>query len=188
MIPDAVDRHFNYMVKHIWQVGNANPHKNYRPLPFPGWCGVTNQDLTATAALALSMKCFGRTKEYETYGKPVLDYYLSPEYYYEQIGLFERGDGINFAERTVYYGVVLECLQIIYSVTGEERLIQVYDNVLAHIFDAFFEGEDGLTYLARGAKTDMNDKSKVYGWEYGSIAFNGYPEMICHLQNYLSFR
>ncbi len=186
LIPSAVERHYQYMIQNIWQIGCANPHKNYRPLPFPGWCGVTNQDLTATAALALSMKCFGRTKEYETYGKPVLDYYLSDEYYYEQIGLFERGDGINYTERTVYHNLVLECLQIIYSVTGEERLMQVYDNVASHLFDAVFVAENGLTYLARGAKTDMHDKSKVYGWEYGSIAFNGYPELLTHMQTYLT--
>ncbi len=185
-IPDAVERHYQYMVKEIWQIGCSNPYKNYRPLPFPGWCGVTNQDLVATAALALCMKVLGRKEQYETYGKPVLDYYLSEEYYYEKIGLFERGDGKNFAERTVYYDVILESLELIYSVTKEQRLMDVYDNVTAHLFDAVFVADDGLTYLARGAKTDEFDKSKVYGWEYGSIAFNGYPALITHMQHYLN--
>ena len=186
LIPSAVERHFDYMVKEIWQIGCGNPYKNYRPLPFPGWCGVTNQDLLATAALALCMKVFGRKEQYETYGKPVLDYYLSEEYYYEQLGLFERGDGKNFAERTVYYDIILESLEMIYSVTGEQRLMDVYDNVTAHLFDALFVGDDGLTYLARGAKTDEFDKSKVYGWEYGAIAFNGYPALITHMQHHLN--
>ncbi len=185
LIPDAIERHYQYMIKEIWQIGCGNPYKNYRPLPFPGWCGVTNQDLVATGALALCMKVFGRKEQYETYGKPVLDYYLSDEYYYEQIGLFERGDGQNFAERTVYYDIILEMLELLYQVTGEQRLREVYDNVTGHLFDALFVGEDGLTYLARGAITDREDKSKVYGWEYGAIAFNGYPSLITHMQHYL---
>lgn len=185
LIPDAVDRHWEFMVNNIWQIGCDNRFLPRRPLPFPGWCGVTNQDLVAVGALAMCMKVFGQTERYEQYGKPVLDNYLSDAFYYKDIGLFERGDGINFAERTVYYDIILEMMQLIYSVTGEQRLMDVYDNVTAHLFDAVFVGDDGLTYLARGAKTDMKDKSKVYGWEYGAIAFSGYPSLIAHMEIYL---
>lgn len=186
LIPDAVNRHWDYMVRNIWQIGCDNRFLNRRPLPFPGWCGVTNQDLVAVGALALCMKTFGYTQRYEQYGKPVLDHYLSPAFYYKDMGLFERGDGINFAERTVYYDIILEMLHLVYSVTKEQRLMDVYDNVAAHLFDAAFTGEDGLTYLARGAITDPKDKSKVYGWEYGAIAFSGYPALMMHMQAYLT--
>ena len=181
LIPDVLKRHFKFAVDSIWKIGNT--HK--RPLDFPGWCGVTNQDLCATAAIAMMSEVFDMPEIYEQYGKPVLDYYLSPAYYYKEIGLFERGDGKNFAERTVYLDIVLEMLWRLYELKEENEALEAYYNVAGHLFDAVFVGEDGLTYLARGAKTHETDKSKVMGWEYGAIAFDGYPGLIRHMEQYL---
>ena len=182
LIPAAVDRQWEWSVPSLWKVGNGR----FRPLSFPGWCGVTNQDLYAIAVTAMTGKLFGKWDRYENYGKPSLDHYLSPAYYYPEIGLFERGDGVNFAERTVYYTHVIDMLKLIYEYTGDERLPAVYDNVIAHLFDAVFVGENGLSYLARGAITDAKDKSRILGWEKGAIAFNGYPKLVQQMQDYLT--
>lgn len=181
LIPDALKRHFEFAVNSTWKVGNGYK----RPLDFPGWCGVTNQDLFATAAIALFSETFNEPLAYEQYGKPVLDYYLTSEYYHKDIGLFERGDGKNFAERTLYLNIVLTLLWKLFEVKQEQQAKDAYYNVAGHLFDAVFVGNDGLTYLARGAKTHATDKSKVYGWEYGAIAFDGYPGLIRHMEEYL---
>ena len=182
LIPAALDRQWEWALTHSWKAGNGHVGR----LTFPGFCGVTNQDLAAVAALALTGKALGNWERYEQYGKPCLDHYLSPAFYYKDIGLFERGDNDNFAERTHYYNVILRLLKTIYGATGEERLMEVFDNVADHIFDAVYVGEDGLTYLARGAKTDPLDKSRVLAWERGPISFNGYPPLILCLQDYLT--
>ncbi len=187
LIPGAVDRQWEWSLTHSWKVGNGFK----RPLPFPGWCGVTNQDFVAIGAIVMTMKAFGDldpkyAQRYEEYGKPTLDYYLSPAYYHEAIGLFERGDGKNFAERTVYYTHILEMLMLIGEAMGDDRLIAVYDNVVDHIFDAVFVHTDGLTYLARGAITDPEDKTFVKGWEYNAIAFDHYVNLMKHMRIYLS--
>ena len=132
------------------------------------------------------MKAFGNKERYEKYGLPVLEHYLSPAYYHEKIGLFERGDSKNFAERSVYYSHIFEMLEIIYNITGDQRLYDAYHNVASHLFDAAFVANDGLTYLARGAITDPVDKSKVLGWEYDAIAFDHYPILIRHMQKHLN--
>ncbi len=181
LIPDALKRHIDFAVNSIWKIGNH--HK--RPLDFPGWCGVTNQDLYATAAIALFSETFHVPEVYEQYGKPVLDYYVSSDYYHKDLGLFERGDGENFAERTVYLNIILTLLWKLYEIKGETAAMEAYYNVAGHLFDAVFQGDDGLTYLARGAKTHPTDKSKVMGWEYGAIAFDGYPGLIRHMEQYL---
>lgn len=180
-IPDALDRQWEWSLKHSWMVGNGRFH----PLDHPGWCGVTNQDLTAIAAVALCGKAFGTWDRYEQYAKPALDHLLSPAYYYPEIGLFERGDGVNYAERTVYYTITLNMLILISEVTGDPRLPGIIDNVTSHLFDALFTGPDGLTYLARGAITSPDDKSRVLGWENGAIAFSGYPELITLMEGWL---
>ena len=180
LIPGAIDRQWKWSVEHIWRIGNGRFH----PLSHPGWCGVTNQDLTAIAAVATAAKLFGTWDRYEQYAKPALDVLLSPAYYYPEIGLFERGDGVNFAERTVYYGHVIRTLQRIWDCTGDQRVFDALDNVSGHLFDAVFTGEDGLYYLARGAKTDPKDKTKVLGWEYTGIAFEGYPELTQYMADW----
>ena len=182
LIPTAVERHYAYMTANIWRIGCAA----HRPLPFPGWCGVTNQDLVATAAIATASRLFDHPEWYERHGRPVLDRCLSDENYYKAIGLFERGDGHNFAERTTYYNIILNMLKRLYDQLGEDRLLDAFDNVVAHLFDAAFVGADGLTYLARGAITDPVDKTRVLGWEKGTVAFSTYCETLSFMYEYLT--
>lgn len=181
LIPAAIDRQWEWSLNSgIWKNGNGRFH----PLTHPGWCGVTNQDLTAVAAVAASAKLFSTWERYVQYAKPALDYILSPAYYYPEIGLFERGDGVNFAERTMYYAHIIRALQRIWENTGDQRAFDALDNVSGHLFDAVFVGEDGLTYLARGAQTDPVDKTKVLGWDHSAIAFEGYPELIGYMKDW----
>ena len=182
LIPDAVERHWQWSLKASFRVGNGRFH----PLSFPGWCGVTNQDLVAIGALAMGVKAFGNLKRYEEYALPALEHYLSPAYYHKALGLFERGDGVNYAERTVYYTHVLEMLELIYDVMGDERLYEAYHNVASHLFDAAFVADDGLTYLHRGAITDPADKTKILGWEDGTVAFGEYVKLIQHMRKHLA--
>ena len=181
LIPAAVDRQWEWALVHSWKAGNGHVGR----LTHPGFCGVTNQDLVAVLALALSGKAFGRWERYEQYGKPTLDHFLSPAFYHKEIGLFERGDNDNYAERTHYYNVILKTIKAIYNVTGEERLLDVFDNVADHLFDAVIVGEDGLTYLARGALTDPVDKTRVVGWERAPVTLGGYPNLGKCMKDYL---
>lgn len=183
LIRPAIDRHWDWFQKTFWLRGNGGHH----PLPYPaGWCGVTNQDLVAIAALAAYGKLYGDWSRYETYGRPALDVYLSPSYYYEQMGLFERGDGTNFAERTPYYTVILMMLKRIYAATSDARLPGVMDNVVNHLFDAAYTAPDGLTHLAWGATTDAGDKSHVTGWIRTPVTFSAYPGLIPFMEDYLA--
>ena len=182
LIPQAVDRHWEWSLRAAYRAGNGRFH----PLSFPGWCGVTNQDLVVIGALAMGVKAFGNIKRYEEYALPALEHYLSPAYYHKELGLFERGDGINYAERTVYYTHVLEMLELIYDVMGDERLYEAYHNVATHLFDAAFVADDGLTYLHRGAITDPVDKTKILGWEDGTVAFSEYVKLIQHMRKHLA--
>lgn len=183
LIPAAIERQWEWSLKHTWRNGNSYKH----PLPHPGWCGVTNQDLVAALAVTMSAKLFDHPERIRDYVMPALDYLLSDAYYFPAIGLFERGDTSNFAERSTYYTVILDAIERLYALLGDERLPVVYDNVAAHLFDAVFTKEDGLTYIARGAITDPVDKTRVVGWDYeGTIAFDHYPELITQMQGYLN--
>lgn len=182
LIPDAIERHFGFTMQAAWQKGNGRFH----PLPFAGWCGVTNQDLVAVAAVAWSAKLFGTWDRYEKYGKPALDHILS-DYYYEKLGLFERGDGVNFTERIAYYFVILDMLDLIHKLTGDERLPPVIDNVESHLLDGLYTGSDGYAHLSRGAVTDANEKNKtkILSWDRSSVTVSSYPGVILHVEQYL---
>ena len=180
-IPDAVRRHWEWAQPALWQIGNGG----HRPLDFPGWCGVTNQDLTVVAALAQIGKTFGDWSLYETYGKPAVAHYFSPAYYYKEIGLFERGDGNNFPERTPYYGVILNRLKDLYELTGEERYREVSENVIRNLFEVTYIAEDGLRHMSRGVKTDPADKTKRCGFDRSSINFQSYGVLIPFMEEYL---
>lgn len=182
MIRPAIDRHWEWFQKTFWRIGNGG----HRPFPYEaGWCGVTNQDLVVIAALSEYGKVYGDWSRFEAYGKPALDVYLSDVYYYKEIGLFERGDGNNFAERTSYYVVILSMLQCIFDNTKDGRLPDVIDNVISHLFDAAYVAPDGMTHLAWGAVTDPHDKSRVVDWIKTPVVFSGYPVLIKNMQQYL---
>lgn len=179
-IPEAVDKHWEWSLKKSWQNGNTYTGR----LNHAGWCGVTNQDLVAIHAIVLSAKLFGKEEKYEKYAKPALDYIFENNYY-EALGLFERGDQPNFAERTAYYDVILPTLEKLYELLGEKRLLDAYDNVTSHLFDAAFVDEKGFTHLKRGAITDACDKTVRLGWEDGAIATGTYFALSGHMEKYL---
>ena len=180
MIRPAIDRHWEWFNKKFWLNGNGGQH----PLRTgAGWCGVTNQDLVIVAALSSYGRVYGDFSRYHEWGEKVLDAYLSPTYYYESIGLFERGDSkdFNFAERTAYYGVILEMLDRIIIDLGsmeDKRLRHVIDNVTTHLFDAAYVASDGLTHLSWGATTDPTDKSSVLGWIRNPATFADYTKLL----------
>ncbi len=179
-IRPALDRHWDWMMRYLWKRGNGGHH----PYPYnAGFCGVTNQDLMAVLMISEYSRVFGDTERYEKYGKPCLDDYLT-HYYYPEMGLFERGDGNNFVERTPYYGVILEALAGIYKNTGDARIPEVMDNITAHLFDAAFVDDNGFTFLAWGAKTDPVDKSHVVEWIRTPTSFN-YNMHLPYMADYL---
>ncbi len=182
MIRPAIDRHWAWFHDFFWKIGNGG----HRPLPHPGWCGVTNQDLVVVAALSAYGRRYGDWSRFEQFGKPALEAYLAPDHYYEAMGLFERGDGVNFAERTSYYTIIVDMLHRIAADTGDDRLIAIADNVCRHWFDAAYTAPDGLTHLAWGAKTDGTDKSRVTGWVQTPVTFAAYPKIIQFLEDYLT--
>jgi hypothetical protein len=160
IIRNAIDRHWQWFEKHWWKRGNEWK----KGLDEPGFCGVTNQDLVIVAALARYAVIYGDDSRYQQFGKPTLDTYLSPLYYHQHIGLFERGDRPNFAERTIYYDVILPMLRIIDESIPDPRIAPVIENVTRTLFAAAYVSSDGLTHLAYGADTFENDKRQIKEW------------------------
>ena len=187
MIRPAIDRHWEWFNKKFWLIGNGG-QRTIRT--GAGWCGVTNQDLVIVAALSSYGRIYGDFSRFNEWGKKALDAYLSPHYYFESIGLFERGDSkdFNFVERTPYYGIILLMLERIINDLGsmeDKRLQPVIDNVTTHLFDAAFIAPDGLTHLAWGAKTDPTDKSKVLEWIKSPVTFGEYIRLIPFMEKLL---
>ncbi len=182
-IRPAIDRHWEWSLKQLWRSGNALQH---RPLGFPGWCGVTNQDLVAIASLAMYAQVYGDSRRFVEFGAPSLEVYLGPDYYHPQIGLMERGDNENFVERTAYYEWILSMLETIRVCTGDDRLFEVTDNIGSHLFEAPFTWKDGLLHLSWGAQTLPDDKSSVPAWIRTPITLTAYPALISHLHRFLS--
>jgi len=191
MVKPAVDRHWEWFNKKFWLIGNGGQPKLRSGA---GWCGVTNQDLVIVAMLSAYGRLFGDFSRYNEWGKKALDAYLSPLYYYESLGLFERGDNkdFNFVERTPYYGIIITMLNRIISDLGSsmenKRLQAVIDNVTTHLFDAAFVAPDGLTHLAWGAKTDPTDKSKILEWIKSPVTFVDYARLIPFMEKLLERR
>ncbi len=174
LIRPALDAHWAWFEGRWWHQGNSW----LQPLPFAAFCGVTNQDLVIVAALARYAVLYGDASRYEKFGRPTLEVYLSPRYYHEKLGMFERGDEANFVERTTYNEVIIPMLEIIQQTMPDPRLPAVIDNVCAHLFDAVQPGPDGLMHLAWGATTDATDKSAVTGWIAAPHGMYSYPLML----------
>lgn len=179
-IPDVFARFWRWFNGFFWRRGNAW----IAPLPFDAFCGVTNQDLVICAVLAKAQTLYGGDL-YDRVGAPVLETYLSPRYYHEKVGLFERGDQENFVERTGYYGIILAMLRRLYAHTQDGRLLQIHDNVAFHLFDAMHTASDGLVHFAWGAATFPDDKTRVAGWKVPSIGICLYPELLVGIQDCL---
>lgn len=182
-IRPAIDRHWEWSLKQLWRSGNAMQR---RPLGFPGWCGVTNQDLVAIASLAMYAQVYGDSSRFVEFGKPSLEVYLGPKYYHPQIGLMERGDSVNFVERTPYYDWILAMLEKIRVCTGDDRLWEVTDNIGCHLFDALFTGNDGQLHLSWGAQTSPDDRTSVPAWIKAPITLGAYPTLIRLMRRYLA--
>jgi hypothetical protein len=180
-IEPAVRRFWAYMADWWWRRGNGWK----RPLVQAGWCGVTNQDFVIVEAMARFGAVYGDWSQYEQYGKPALDDYLEPNMYHHWLGLFERGDQENFAERTSYYNVILPCLRIVQDLTNDDRLTEVIDNIGNHLFDAIYTDDADDAHIAWGALTDADDKSRVIGWKLKPIVLPAYPELIQNMRLYL---
>jgi hypothetical protein len=144
----VIDRHWTWFQRTHWQRGNGAHH----PIDWPGWCAVTNQDLVVVAALARYGRVFGDLSRFEQCGRQVLDSYLSPRYYYRDLGLFERGDSKDWAfpERSNYYPIILDMLERIYAVTRDDRIPEVVDSVCRQLLKAAYVESDGLTYICWG--------------------------------------
>ncbi len=181
LIRPALDLHWQWVERVWWKQGNSW----LQPLPFAGFCGVTNQDLVIVALLARYGAVYGDTSRYEKFGRPTLETYLSPRYYHEKLGVFERGDEPNFVERTFYNDVIIPMLEIIHRAMPDPRLPGVIDNVCAHLFDAVRPGPDGLMHLAWGANTDPTDKSAVISWIAAPHPLANYPQILKIMQDYL---
>ncbi len=184
LIRPAVDAHWQWFERVWWKQGNSW----LQPLPFAGFCGVTNQDLVIVALLARYAAVYGDASRYEKFGRPTLETYLSSRYYHEKLGVFERGDEPNFVERTFYNDVIIPMLEIIQQTMPDPRLPGVIDNVCAHLFDAVQPGPDGLMHIAWGANTDPVDKSAVTSWIATPHPLANYPQILKILQSYLQRR
>jgi hypothetical protein len=170
-IRDVIDRHWRWFESHWWKRGNQWK----TGLDFAGFCGVTNQDLVIVAALAQYAVLYGDDSRYEQFGRPTLETYVSPRYYHERIGLFERGDRPNFAERTVYYDVIIPMLRLIDAAKPDARIQPVIDNVTRNLFSASYVSGDGLMHLAYGAETFEDDKRKIKRWVRDPRNVASYP-------------
>jgi len=183
LVRPAIDLHWDWFQRHFWRVGNGYKKK---PLDFPGWCGVTNQDLIVIACLAKYAQLFGDRSRFDEFGLPSLRHYLSPAYYHERIGLMERGDSYNFTERTVYNDIIITMLHKINEWMRDEQICDIADNITRHLFDALFYGEDGLLHLSWGAVTDPEDKSHVKEWIRTPITLGAaYPGLLTCMKDYL---
>jgi hypothetical protein len=180
LIRPAIDKHWNWFVKHWWQRGNAWQ----QGLDVAGFCGVTNQDLVIVAALAQYASVFGNSSRYERFGLPTLETYLSPRYYHRQLGLFERGDRPNFMERTIYYDVILPMLGLIHEHKPDPRLPGIIETVSRQLFSAAYIGCDGMQHLAYGAETDPAE-ARITSWIQEPRMISAYPALLHSMKQYL---
>ncbi|MCL2088779.1 MAG: hypothetical protein FWH14_04790 [Oscillospiraceae bacterium] len=183
LIKPAIDRHWEWFNNRWWMRGPGGKHP---PMKTPGWCGVTNQDLTVIAALSRYGRVYGDMSRYEKWGKPALfETYLSAKYYHRDIGLFERGDAENHTERICYFHVIFFALRSILGDTCDQQIADVIQNCAAHLFDAVYAAPDGMYHLAWGAKTDPDDKSLVIEWQTNQVVINEHPSIMDEMELYL---
>lgn len=182
VIREAVERHWRWMESYWWKRGSD---ERGRPLPIAGFCGVTNQDLVIVGMLARYGKAYGDFSRYEKFGRPTLDLLFGPDYYHEEVGLFERSGEGNFVERSAYYEIIVPMFEAIHEVTGDERLPRAADNVVRHLFEALHVGTDGLTHIAWGANLDERDKTSVQSWIKYPYTTSSYPELLVLMEHYL---
>jgi hypothetical protein len=169
-IKDVIDKHWAWFNRHFFKRGTRGV-TGQEGWPWPCWSGVTNQDLVVIQGLAMYGKVFGDMSRYRAFGKPALDVLLSDRYYYQGLGLFQRGDQPDwmFPERTPYYHLVYATLSVLHDITGDERIPPVLEDVCEQLFRATFVAEDGLRYFSHG----VNVKAVDGGLEV--VSYNKYP-------------
>ncbi len=177
-IPVTLREHFSWFQKFWWGRGNALR----KPLPFAGWCGVTNQDFTAIAAYCRFGQVFGDWSWYERFAAPALKVYLSPLYFQEEIGQFERGDRPDFFERPSYLAIIENCLDAINRSQPDARVASVLKRLRQALFDTVIEDEHFGWMLAWGGDVSSGDHGKYMRWNVSKAQISCYPEVLAILE------
>jgi hypothetical protein len=181
-IETALERQLAWFAKFWWKRGNGRR----QPLDFAGWCGVTNQDLVAICALARYGETMGDWRPFEEYGLPALETYLSPRYYHEKIGLFERGDFDKgrFTERCSYMCLCADLLNRIQGIRPHPRIPAILARIAETLAAAVYVDEQGGYQVGGGLDDEEFARSGRMIWTRGKIQVSGYPEMIETLERY----
>ncbi len=160
MVEAAIHRQVAWFCRHWWKRGNEWTG----PLDFPGWCGVTNQDLEAIAALARYGAVFGNWEPFEKQGCPALETFLGPRYRHDT-GLFERGDRPNFTERCGYMVIIFDMLQEIHALRPDERIPEILERLGELLAAAVGRDARGRLRLAWGADDQEIARSGALAWD-----------------------
>lgn len=147
LLKNVAERHVEWFTRYWWRRGSVWSG----PLEFPGWCGVTNQDLVVIAALARYGQVFGDWEPFEKYGLSALETYLGPRYFDVKTGLFWRGDSAFLTERCNYMVIILAQLRQIEALCGDKRLPPIIERVEDVLAQAAFCDAQGNTCLSWGA-------------------------------------
>lgn len=186
LIAETAARHVQWFAGYWWRRGNGW----VAPLDFPGWCGVTNQDLVAISALADYGRVLGDWGPFEQHGLPALETYLGPRYFKSHTGLFLRGDRPQFTERCNYMDIIITELRAIESVHPDARLRAAIERATATLRDAVFQNECGEAFLYWGANDEATSRSGEVVWDKSraQLSFNAigllqdYPEQAAALE------
>lgn len=173
-IESVLERHLSWFAAYWWKLGNGYR----RPLLSPGWCGVTNQDLVAVAALARYGEVMGDWKPFQEYGQPTLETYLSPQYFHEDTGFFERGDNADFTERCSYMCLIADMLDEINRIHPDERIPGVISRVVEALAGAAYVDGQGNTQMSLGLNDAMTRREGRAVWDRSKVQLGNYPEFI----------
>ncbi len=173
-IEQVLERHIRYFNTIRWRDGNGW----LRPLPYPGWCGVTNQDLVAVASLALYAKTMDDWEPYNEFGLPALDTYLGSHFYDENTGLFERGDQPRFTERCSYMCIIAKMLLLINDIHPDKRIPPILERVGEVLTEAVYVDAYGNMQMSVGIDDEQTRLSGKKIWLRNKIQIGDYPEMI----------
>lgn len=191
VIETKLEKHFEWFQR-WWKRGNAWSG----PLKFAGWCGVTNQDLVAIAAMAHYGKAVGDWRPFEEFGRPALDTYLGPRYLHERTGLFERGDRANFSERSHYMIIIRDMLERVQAIRPDPRVPDVVQHISEVLQSAAFRDDRGVFGFAWGADDAATQREGSLQWDRSRTALSPgfihclelYPETVRSVEETLASR
>lgn len=173
-IERCLKRHLVWFQRHWWKLGNGWR----RPLEFAGWCGVTNQDLVAVAALARYAEVLGDWGPFKNHGLPALETYLGSLYYHEDSGLFERGDSKDSTEKCGYMSLIIRMLNRIHAIAPHPRIPGVVANVSRVLADAIYLAENGEYHVAFGVDDAASRKEGKRVWSRKNRQIPEYCEFL----------